>query len=51
MLFQKENNQLRSENEHLATLNLNFEQKGLARENERLKAQIAHLESALQVNK
>ncbi|MPC14131.1 Cytochrome c oxidase assembly protein COX15 [Portunus trituberculatus] len=48
-VYEKENHQLKSENERLTTLNLNFEQKGLARENERLKAQIAHLESALQV--
>lgn len=32
------------------TLNMNFEQKGLTSENEALKAQIAHLESALQVS-
>ncbi|XP_063876362.1 protein fantom-like isoform X3 [Scylla paramamosain] len=47
-VYEKENHQFKSENERLTTLNLNFEQKGLARENERLKAQIAHLESALQ---
>lgn len=31
-------------------LNMNFEQKGLSSENEVLKAQITHLESALQVS-
>lgn len=31
------------------TLNMSFEQKGLSSENEALKAQIAYLESALQV--
>lgn len=32
------------------TLNMNIEQKGFASENEALKAQIGHLEAALQVS-
>ncbi|XP_071514163.1 protein fantom-like isoform X2 [Panulirus ornatus] len=47
-VIQNENEQLKRENERLTTLNLSFEQRGLSTENESLKAQIAHLESALQ---
>ncbi|XP_069942029.1 protein fantom isoform X3 [Cherax quadricarinatus] len=47
-ILQKENEQLQKENEQLTILNKNIEQRGLAAENESLKTQIAHLESALQ---
>ncbi|XP_050723275.1 protein fantom-like isoform X2 [Eriocheir sinensis] len=47
-VYEKENQQLKNENDRLMTLNMNFEQKGFASENEALKAQIGHLEAALQ---
>ncbi|XP_069183789.1 protein fantom isoform X7 [Procambarus clarkii] len=48
IVLEKENGQLQKENEQLATINRNFEHQQLAAENETLKTQIAHLESALQ---
>ncbi|XP_042229412.1 protein fantom-like isoform X2 [Homarus americanus] len=47
-VLQNENSHLQKENERLTSLNLTFEKRGLASENESLKSQIAQLESALQ---
>lgn len=47
--FQSENRQLQQENERLTSLTLSSEPRELLAENEALKTQVAHLESALQV--